>query len=147
MERIMRLGGTYPVGLLRYALVMRLWMNLRKEINMRIISFLQQTYAEKPNTHADHGHNEEEGHHDHHHGHHDHGGHDKDGEPDQQHLDFDAGSNVNDPKIWFAATGAIFAIALCGVFGVLIIPLMQQVFYQHLIQVWFIKAILKVDRW
>jgi len=93
----------------------------------------KQMYAVKPNTHADHGHNEEEGHHDHH-GHHDHGGHDKGGEPDQQHLDFDAASNVNDYKIWFAATGAILAIALCGIFGVLIIPLMQQVFYQHLIQ-------------
>ena len=40
-----------------------------------------------------------------------------------------------------------FAIALCGVFGVLIIPLMQQVFYQHLIQVWIFKEILKVDAW
>ena len=78
------------------------------------------------------------------HGHHDHGGHDKGGEPDQQHLDFDEASNVNDYKIWFAATGAIIAIALCGIFGVLIIPLMQQVFYQHLIQVWIIKATLKV---
>ena len=108
-----------------------------------IIPFFQQMYADKPNTHADHGHNEEEGHNDDH-GHHDHGGHDKGGEPDQQHLDFDAASNVNDYKIWFAATGAILAIALCGIFGVLIIPLMQQVFYQHLIQVWTFKSTFKV---
>ena len=99
-----------------------------------IIPFLQQMFAAKPDTHADHGHNEEESHHDHGHNH-DHGGHDKDGEPEQHHLDFDAASNVNDYKIWFAATGAILVIALCGIFGVLIIPLMQQVFYQHLIQV------------
>ena len=32
------------------------------------------------------------------------------------------------------STGAILAISLCGVFGVLVIPIMQKVFYQHLIQ-------------
>ena len=94
--------------------------------------------AVKPDPHADHGHNDEEGHnHDHNgHDHHDHKGHEKDdGEPEQHHLDFDEAAHINDFRIWLASTGAIIAIALCGIFGVLIIPLMQQVFYQHLIQV------------
>jgi len=93
--------------------------------------------AVKPDPHADHGHNDEEGHnHDHNgDGHHDHKGHERDdGEPEQHHLDFDEAAHINDFRIWLAATGAIIAIALCGIFGVLIIPLMQQVFYQHLIQ-------------
>ena len=33
-----------------------------------IIPFLQQMFAAKPDTHADHGHNEEEGHHEGHEG-------------------------------------------------------------------------------
>ena len=99
--------------------------------------------AVKPDPHADHGHNDEEGHnHDHNgHDHHDHKDHERDdGEPEQHHLDFDEAAHINDFRIWLASTGAIIAIALCGIFGVLIIPLMQQVFYQHLIQVWILKV-------
>lgn len=40
----------------------------------------------------------------------------------------------NDTGLWLASTAAIIAISLCGVFGVLVIPIMQKVFYQHLIQ-------------
>ena len=36
--------------------------------------------------------------------------------------------------LWLVSTGAILAISLCGVFGVLVIPIIQKVFYQHLIQ-------------
>ena len=36
--------------------------------------------------------------------------------------------------LWLAATAAIVIISLCGIFGVLVIPIMQKVFYQHLIQ-------------
>lgn len=36
--------------------------------------------------------------------------------------------------LWVAACSAIIAISLCGIFGVLVIPIMQKVFYQHLIQ-------------
>merc|ERR1719341_716971 len=36
--------------------------------------------------------------------------------------------------IWLAATASILLISLCGVFGVIVIPIMQKVFYQHLIQ-------------
>jgi len=32
------------------------------------------------------------------------------------------------------AISAIVVISLCGIFGVLVIPIMQKVFYQHLIQ-------------
>ncbi|XP_040578883.1 zinc transporter foi [Lepeophtheirus salmonis] len=41
---------------------------------------------------------------------------------------------LSDPNLWLSASGAILIISLCGIFGVLIIPLMQKVFYQHLIQ-------------
>ena len=37
-------------------------------------------------------------------------------------------------QTWLAASGSIFLISLCGIFGVLVIPIMQRVFYQHLIQ-------------
>ena len=36
--------------------------------------------------------------------------------------------------LWLASTAAIFIISLCGIFGVLVIPIMQKVFYRHLIQ-------------
>lgn len=39
-----------------------------------------------------------------------------------------------DFKVWLVSSGAIFVISLCGIFGVLVIPIMQRVFYQHLLQ-------------
>lgn len=98
--------------------------------------------------HADHDHSEgEHGHDDHSHeeghdpGHdnHSHVGHDHDHEgphhdhegPHKDPLDTD---RATDYKTWVAASGAILVISLCGIFGVLVIPIMQLVFYQHLIQ-------------
>jgi hypothetical protein len=68
-----------------------------------------------------------------HHGDHHHG---KEGEggPGQRHLQYDATSSIRDYRVWLAATGAILVISLCGIFGVIIIPIMQKIFYQHLIQ-------------
>ena len=40
----------------------------------------------------------------------------------------------NELGLWLASTTAIIIISLCGIFGVLVIPIMQKVFYQHLIQ-------------
>ena len=37
-------------------------------------------------------------------------------------------------ETWLGATTAILLISLCGVLGVLVIPVMQRVFYQHLLQ-------------
>ena len=37
-------------------------------------------------------------------------------------------------ETWLAATTAILLISLCGVLGVLLIPLIQMVFYQPLLQ-------------
>lgn len=34
----------------------------------------------------------------------------------------------------FAPSGSITLISLCGVFGILVVPIMQRVLYQHLIQ-------------
>ena len=62
---------------------------------------------------------------------------------DHDHLDHDheGHDHATDIKVvkdeaglWLASTGSILAISLCGVFGVMVIPIMQKVFYQHLIQ-------------
>ena len=36
--------------------------------------------------------------------------------------------------VWLASVGSITVIALCEVFAVLVVPIMQRVFYQHIIQ-------------
>ena len=41
---------------------------------------------------------------------------------------------VHDYQTWLAALGSTLLISLCGIFGILVIPIMQRVFYQHLIQ-------------
>jgi zinc transporter ZupT len=45
-----------------------------------------------------------------------------------------AAPSITDYRLWLAAISAIVIISLCGIFGVLVIPIMQKVFYQHLIQ-------------
>ena len=40
----------------------------------------------------------------------------------------------SDFRTWIYASLALFFISLCGVFGVIIIPIMQKIFYQHLLQ-------------
>ena len=37
-------------------------------------------------------------------------------------------------NVWLASAGSITVIALCEVFAVLVVPIMQRVFYQHIIQ-------------
>ena len=37
-------------------------------------------------------------------------------------------------NVWVASAGSITVIALCDVFAVLVVPIMQRVFYQHIIQ-------------
>ncbi len=41
---------------------------------------------------------------------------------------------IRDYRLWLSACVSILIISLCGIFGVMVIPLMQKVFYQHLIQ-------------
>lgn len=41
---------------------------------------------------------------------------------------------ISDVRLWLAGVTAIIVISLCGIFGVLVVPIMQKVFYQHLIQ-------------
>ncbi len=54
--------------------------------------------------------------------------HQHDSEEHQHHEEDESG------LLWLASVGSIIVISLCGVFGVLVIPIMQKVFYQHLIQ-------------
>ena len=37
-------------------------------------------------------------------------------------------------RVWLASAGSITVIATCEVFAVLVVPIMQRVFYQHIIQ-------------
>jgi len=39
-----------------------------------------------------------------------------------------------DYRTWLAASASILLISLCGILGVLVIPIMQKLFYQHLVQ-------------
>ena len=96
---------------------------------------LPKTLSEELENHTDHNHDK---HSDHDHSDHDHGhskklhlGHDKNLGPSHKPVDFNP---AHDYQTWLAASGAILVISLCGIFGVLVIPIMQKVFYQHLIQ-------------
>ena len=73
--------------------------------------------------HADHEEANED--HDHHH-HHSH----ECLESDEECHSHGKGS----PRVWLEASAAVILISLCGIFGVLVIPIMQKIFYQHLIQ-------------
>ncbi len=70
--------------------------------------------------------------HDHHHHHHS----DLDACPEGQEKRRDAHGEayctegVASPEIWFSALAAVVVISLCSVFGVLVVPVMQKVFYQ-----------------
>ena len=95
----------------------------------------------------DHNHHEDavDKHEGHDHSSHEHDGHDHDNHEDDEdgheqdshhppHVRLEEGGMVEDYRIWLAASGSILLISLCGVFGVIVIPIMQRVFYQHLIQ-------------
>jgi len=41
---------------------------------------------------------------------------------------------LKDERIWGAAIGSIFIIGACGIFGVLVIPIMNRKIYQHAVQ-------------
>lgn len=61
---------------------------------------------------------------------HEHDDHDHDDHLDQKNDLQSRFDQPNNQKL----VGAVLVISLCGVFGVLVIPIMQRVFYQHLIQ-------------
>ncbi len=44
------------------------------------------------------------------------------------------GGSMGSVEVWLTAAASVLVISLCGIFGVLVIPIMQKVFYQHLIQ-------------
>lgn len=96
--------------------------------------------AEHHDHNHDHDHHQDDHDHDHHEGH-DHSSHEHDTHAERAHHpshvrleDKEVGKVVDDYRIWLAATSSILLISLCGIFGVIVIPIMQRVFYQHLIQ-------------
>jgi len=54
--------------------------------------------------------------------------------PKEIHSDEEAPLPIRDYRLWLSATVAIVIISLFGIFGVMVVPMMQKVFYQHLIQ-------------
>ena len=53
--------------------------------------------------------------------------------PDHEHEE-ESKSRPDKWRVWLAAIGCITVIALCEAFAVLVVPIMQRVFYQHIIQ-------------
>ena len=64
--------------------------------------------------------------------------HDHDHDHDHEHHEDDDDavmmSKSADIKTWLFASVSALIISLCGIFGVIIIPIMQKIFYQHLLQ-------------
>jgi hypothetical protein len=129
--------------------------NLSSKDGRNQLAGLVSHVTEETAGHGNHDHHDGdhvEGEHDHEHNHvHDHEEHDHDHTdrtgscpPGQYEASNGTDANatlsclpygrVSDYKVWFAALGAILVISLCGIFGVLVIPIMQKIFYQHLIQ-------------
>ena len=50
---------------------------------------------------------------------------------DNHHRHF---NSLNDYRTWLAASVSVLIISLCGIFGVLVVPIMQKMFYQYLVQ-------------
>ena len=98
--------------------------------------------AAEEHTHAEQEYNDLDGH--------DHLHHDTDHDHHDHHSDLQVGHEnhhgtskrlpdtlhvpVYEYQTWLAASGSILLISLCGIFGILVIPIMQKLFYQHLIQ-------------
>jgi len=102
----------------------------REDATMHNISHQHQDHHDD---HADHDHSSHSRGHNHHSvpGHQEgQGGHDHNHNHDQG----DPEGHTLDLTTWLAACSAILVISLCGIFGVLVIPLMRLVFYQHMIQ-------------
>ena len=74
-------------------------------------------------TDQDHKHNHHE------HEHHDHLEHDQHEhlEHEQHDEEHELHDEKNEVGLWLASVGSIIAISLCGIFGVLVIPIMQKV--------------------
>ena len=60
--------------------------------------------------------------------------HDEENHEELDHEDVHVEDRGSDYRTWLHASLALFVISLCGVFGVIIIPIMQKIFYQHLLQ-------------
>ncbi|XP_053408590.1 zinc transporter ZIP10-like [Mercenaria mercenaria] len=69
-------------------------------------------------------------HHDSYHGNHDHDDHDHSTEAESAKIDL---SSVP-PKVWGFSAVAVIIISLVGLLGVAVIPIMQKVFYNHMLQ-------------
>ena len=76
--------------------------------------------------HPDADHEEEDGH--------DHDHEEEDGDHNHDHEEHEEQEGSVDLLTWLHASLAVILISLCGVFGVVIIPIMQKLFYQHLLQ-------------
>lgn len=97
-----------------------------------MIDKLDSTVTPLVDEHVDHDHDSHA-----HHDHNDHDSHANHGHDDHGHEDHGRPIKKNrlkDGKIWGAAIGSIFLIGACGIFGVLVVPIMNRKFYQHAVQ-------------
>ena len=44
------------------------------------------------------------------------------------------GGSLGSPEVWLLSCSSVLVISLCGVFGVLVVPILQTVLYQYLLQ-------------
>jgi len=102
---------------------------------------VDREHADHSHKNHDHADNSHEGHDhaDHSHVDHDHADHDHqpnhhNNAEEHQHHHEEENLGLRDGKIWAAAIGAIFAIGACGIFGVLVIPIMNRKIYQFAVQ-------------
>ncbi|GFR99228.1 zinc transporter ZIP10 [Elysia marginata] len=92
----------------------------------------QKSYDHNHDNHHDHDHDHDDHSHHHHHDHeHDHEEHDHhEEEAAAKHIGF---SSIP-KKVWGYSCVAVLVISLVGLLGVAVIPIMQKVFYNHLLQ-------------
>ena len=94
---------------------------------------IQRIFPAGADTHHHHEHGHQHGEdHGHGHGHGPFSGHEDDIKNDTEVLV--GPGHRRDGQTWLLASVAVMVISLCGVFGVIIIPFMQRIFYQHLLQ-------------
>ena len=60
--------------------------------------------------------------------------HEADHDHDEHRDEVETHHDATDYMTWLYASLAVLVISLCGIFGVIIIPAMQKIFYQHLLQ-------------
>ncbi|KAK3786505.1 hypothetical protein RRG08_039152 [Elysia crispata] len=95
---------------------------------------IDRSHEHNHDDHHDHDHDHDHGHSHHHHHDHDHHDHDHGADHDKEVEAKQVGFANVPKKVWGFSCVAVVVISLVGLFGVAVIPIMQKVFYNHLLQ-------------